>query len=173
MGNIVTCANNSSYPIKEVGQIVLTTTNGSTFTLLGALYVPGIKKNLLSIFALAKIGLVVRFVDDRCNVHDLTDGDTIAASSLLFCGLYKLSTYGKCVEDVACALVDLQAVSDAKLWHACLGHLNFSSLLRLQKFDMVSSLPTLQALLKRVCEGYIIGKMQRSSFPKDGSVRAV
>ena len=106
-------------------------------------------------------------------VHDLTYGDTIVASGLLFCGLYKLSTYGKCVEDVACAVVDLQAVSDAKLWHARFGHLNFASLLRLQKSDMVSSLPPLQAPLKHVCEGCILGKMQRSSFPKDGSVRAV
>ena len=171
--NTVTCANNSSYPIKGVGQIVLTAANGSTFTLSDALYVLGIKKNLLSIFALAKIGLVVKFVDDRCIVHDLTYGDTIVASGLLFCGLYKLSNYGKCVEDVACAVVDSQAISDAKLWHAHFGHLNFASLLCLQKFDMVSSLPPLQAPLKHVCEGCILGKMQRSSFPKDGSVRAV
>ena len=45
---------------------MLTAANGSTFTLSDALYVPGIKKNLLSVFALAKIGLVVKFVDDRC-----------------------------------------------------------------------------------------------------------
>ena len=35
-----------------------------------------------------------------------------------------------------------KAVSDAKLWHARFGHLNFASLLRLQKSDMVASLPT-------------------------------
>ena len=37
---------------------------------------------------------------------------------------------------------------------------------------MVASLPPLEAPLKHVCEGCILGKMQRSSFPKDGSVRA-
>ena len=46
-GNVVKCANNSSYLVKGVGSIVLVSTNGSTFTLLDALYVPGIKKNLL------------------------------------------------------------------------------------------------------------------------------
>ncbi|MCO5598085.1 hypothetical protein L7F22_052176 [Adiantum nelumboides] len=50
--NTVTCANNASYPIKGVGKIVLNTANGNSFTLLDALYVPMIKKNLLSIFAL-------------------------------------------------------------------------------------------------------------------------
>ena len=86
-GNSVTCANNSSYPVKGVGQNVLTAANGSTFTLYDALYVPGIKKNLLSVSAFAKIGLIVKFVDDRCTVHDLSSGDTIIASGLLCRGL--------------------------------------------------------------------------------------
>ena len=136
-----------------------------------ALYVPRIKKNLLSVSTFAKIGLIVKFVDDRCIVHDLSSGDTIIASGLLCRGLYKLHTYGKCVEDSACVIVDSHAISDAKLWHARFGHLNFASLLRLQKFEMMSSLPKLEAPSKHVCEGYILGKMQRSSFPKDGLVR--
>ena len=76
------------------------------------------------------------------------------------------------MEDVACTVSDLQEVLDAKLWHARFGHLNFASLLRLQKSQMVSSLPHLEAPPKHVCEGCILGKMQRASFPKDGSVRA-
>ena len=32
----------------------------------------GSKKNLLSSFAFTKIGLIVKFVDDRCTVHDLS-----------------------------------------------------------------------------------------------------
>ena len=57
---------------------------------------------------------------------------------------------------------------------ACTGHLNFTNLMRLQKSEMVSSLPTLQqAPSRHVCEGYILGKMQRASFPKDGSMRAL
>ena len=47
--NTVTCANNASYPVKGIGKIVLTTINGISFTLSDALYVPGIKKNLLSV----------------------------------------------------------------------------------------------------------------------------
>ena len=125
---------------------------------------PGIKKNLLSVSAFAKIGLIVKFVDDRCTVHDLSSGDTIIASGLLCRGLYKLHTYGKCVEDSACVIVDSQAISDAKLWHARFGHLNFASLLRLQKSEMVSSLPKLEAPSKHVCEGCILDKMQRDSF---------
>lgn len=53
---------------------MLTAANGSSFTLVDALYVLGIKKNLLSVSALARLGLVVKFVDDRCTVHDLSFG---------------------------------------------------------------------------------------------------
>ena len=48
-GNTVTCANNSSYPVMGVGKIILTTTDGSPFILSDALFVPGIKKNVLSV----------------------------------------------------------------------------------------------------------------------------
>ena len=126
--------------MKGVGTIVLTSVNGSAFTLKDALYVHGIKKNLLSVSALTRFGLIVKFVHDRCTVHDLSSGDTIVASSLLSRGLYRLDAY---VNFVACAISNLKAISDAKLWHAHFGHLNFVSLLRLQKSDMVSSLPIL------------------------------
>ena len=36
---------------------------------------------------------------------------------------------------------------------------------------MVSMLPHIEAPPKHVCEGCILGKMQRASFPKDGFVR--
>ena len=158
--------------LRELDRLCLNDANGSTFTLYDALYVPGIKKNLLLVFAPAKIGLVVKFLDDRYTVHDLSYGDIIVAFGTLCRGLYKLTMYGKCVEDLACAVMDLQAILDAKLWHARFGHLNFASLLRLQKFEMVSSLPKLEAPIKHVCEGCTLGKMQRASFPKDGPVRA-
>ncbi|MCO5603216.1 hypothetical protein L7F22_057363 [Adiantum nelumboides] len=168
----LTCANNVSYPVQGVGKIVLTAANGSSFTLIDALYVPGIKKNLLSVSALARLGLVVKFVADRCTVHDLSFGDEIVASGILCRGLYKLTLYDKCGQNFTNAVVDTKAISDAKLWHARFGHLNSASLLRLQKSDMVASLLPLEAPIKHVCEGCILGKMQRSKFPKDGSVRA-
>ncbi|WP_440131046.1 hypothetical protein, partial [Escherichia coli] len=70
-GNSVTCANSSEYPVKGVGKIVLTAANGSSFTLFDVLYVRGIKKNLLLVFALTRMGVVVKFTDDKYTVHDL------------------------------------------------------------------------------------------------------
>ncbi|MCO5612323.1 hypothetical protein L7F22_066589 [Adiantum nelumboides] len=168
-GNSVTCANNASHPVQRDGKIVLIVANGNSFTLVDTLHVAGIKKNLLSVFALARLGLVVKFVDDRCIVHDLNFGDEIVASGILCRGLYKLTLYDKCGQNFANAILDLKAISDAKLWHARFGHLNFANLLRLQKSYMIASLPPLEAPAKHVCEGCILGKMQHSKFPKDGS----
>ena len=86
---------------------MLDAANGGSFILHDALYVPGIQKNLLSVSALARVGLVVKFVDDTCTFHDLGDGDTIVASDSLCRGLYRLAGYEKCVKDVACTISDL------------------------------------------------------------------
>ena len=134
-GNSITCVDNSSYLVEGVGEIVLDAANGGSFILHDVLYVLGIKKNLVSVSALAKVGLVVKFMDDRCTVHDLSSGDTIVASGSLSRGLYKLDAYVNCVEDVACAASDLKAVSDAKLWHAHFGNLNFASLMHSRWFS--------------------------------------
>ena len=44
--------------------------------------------------------------------------------------------------------------------------------MRLQKSDMVSPPPKLEAPFKHACEGGSLGRMQRPSLPRDGSVRA-
>ncbi|MCO5556563.1 hypothetical protein L7F22_010113 [Adiantum nelumboides] len=73
-GKKVTCANNASYPIKGVGKILITISDGSDLCLPDVLYVPGIKKNLLFVSSLAKNGLRVIFEDDRCIVRDRKNG---------------------------------------------------------------------------------------------------
>ena len=49
----VSCANNTSYIIKGIGQVHITAVNGDIVTLNNVLSVPGIKKNLLSVFSIA------------------------------------------------------------------------------------------------------------------------
>ena len=63
---------------------------------------PGIERNLLSVSALARNGLVVKFVDDKCIVHDLRDGDNVVAFGSVCRGLYRLDTYEKCANEAAC-----------------------------------------------------------------------
>ena len=52
-------------------------------------------------------------MDDKCSVNDPSCGDTIEAFGSLSHGLYKLNAYVNCVEDVACVISNLEAISDA------------------------------------------------------------
>lgn len=51
----------------------------------------GLKRNMFLVSALTRIDLIVKFVDDKCTVHDLSSSDTIVAFGLLCQGLYKLN----------------------------------------------------------------------------------
>jgi hypothetical protein len=56
------------------------------------------------------------------------------------------------------------------LWHR-FGHLNFGGLLLLSKKEMVKGLPYINHA-NQVCEGCILGKQFKMSFPKELSSRA-
>ena len=56
------------------------------------MYVPGIKKNLISVPTIANVRLHVHFVDNKCMVHDFSNGDVIVMSGTLCNGLYRSNT---------------------------------------------------------------------------------
>ncbi|MCO5557209.1 hypothetical protein L7F22_010769 [Adiantum nelumboides] len=170
-GKKVTCANNASYPIKGVGKILITILDGSDLCLPDVLYVPGIKKNLLSVSSLAKNGLRVIFEDDRCIVRDRENGYSLITTSTLENGLFVLDRYEKQIQ--ACiAETKTRAMQDAELWHARFGHVGYGSLMTLQRHNMVHDLSLLEMPPRHVCEGCVLGKMHRFAFSQDGSVRA-
>ena len=95
VGKQVTCANNSSYRIKGVGEISFTIADGTYLCLSDVLYVPGIKRNLLSVSSLPKNGFRVIFEDDRCVVRDREDGYALVTTGTLENGLFMLDHYEK------------------------------------------------------------------------------
>ncbi|MCO5560594.1 hypothetical protein L7F22_014209 [Adiantum nelumboides] len=170
-GKKVTCANNASYPIKGVGKILITILDGSDLCLPDVLYVPRIKKNLLSVSSLAKNGFRVIFEDDRCIVRDRENGYSLITTGTLENGLFVLDGYEKQIQ--ACiAETKTQAMQDAELWHARFGHVGYGSLMTLQRHNMVHDLSLLEMPPRHVCEGCVLGKMHRFAFSQDGSVRA-
>ena len=57
------------------------------------------------------------------------------------------------------------------LWHLRFGHLNFRGLKLLVQNNMVKGLPTID-IPDRACEGCLLGKQHRNSFPIGKSKRA-
>ncbi|MCO5594121.1 hypothetical protein L7F22_048142 [Adiantum nelumboides] len=97
-GKKVRCANNASYPIRGVGKILITILDGSNLCLPDVLYVPEIKKNLLSVSSLAKNGLQVIFEDDRCVVRDQENSNSLITIGTLENGLFVLDHYEKQIQ---------------------------------------------------------------------------
>ncbi|MCO5572769.1 hypothetical protein L7F22_026528 [Adiantum nelumboides] len=167
LGLIITPEGISVDPAK----ILITILDGSDLCLPDVFYVPGIKKNLLSVSSLAKNGLRVIFEDDRCIVRDRENGYSLITTGTLENGLFVLDRYEKQIQ--ACiAETKTQAMQDAELWHVRFGHVGYGSLMTLQRHNMVHDLSLLEMPPRHVCEGCVLGKMHRFAFSQDGSVRA-
>ena len=57
------------------------------------------------------------------------------------------------------------------LWHARYGHVNFHALKIMGKNGMVHGMPLINHK-DRICDGCLIGKQQRKSFPTESNFRA-
>ena len=97
-------------------------------------------------------GYPVHFLYDKCTIQDHTKVDIIGIAGSLFNNLYKLDMYQK-FDDKNTLAVDSQAQRNSEPWHTRFCHLNFSSLARLSKHDMVCNLPSIHIPSNHVCEG--------------------
>ena len=101
--------NNATYPVKGIGTITLHLNQGQTLHLQEVLYVPDLKKNLVSISAMEDKSFKVTFVDGKVRVwqrnpkYALTLGFRIA-------GLYQVG--GSPLGAMTC---DTSILSE--LWH--------------------------------------------------------
>ena len=114
------------------------------------LYVPILKKNLLSISTLEERGYKVAFIDGQ--VLMCPKGKTIDDAVVISVqegALYKLK--GQLDQ----ALVH-STVNPSELWHRILAHLHYKALLIVIK--MVTGLPEIQANHDGICKGCAQGK---------------
>jgi hypothetical protein len=122
------------------------------------LYVPGLKKNLLSIYSLDKKGLWVAFVDGK--VLMWSKGKTIEDAVVIGIeegGLYKLKGHSD-------ATLTHSTVSPCELWHRRIAHINYKALPYVSK--VVTGLPELKVDHEGVCKGCAQGKIMKNPFPK-------
>ena len=114
------------------------------------LFVPGLKKNLLSISALDAKGMRVAFVDGQvlmCSRGKTIDNAIVIGEQQG--GLYKLKGHleQSLVHDI---------VEPNQLWHRRLAHLHYKALPLASK--VVEGLPEIQAKHDGVCKGCAKGK---------------
>ena len=109
------------YPIKGSGEYSYKIDSGKSLTMKEVLFMPGLKKNLLSISTLDAKGMRVAFIDGQVIMWD--KGKTIDDVVLIGeqGGLYKLKGHPEQ------ALVH-DTVEPSELWHRRLAHVHYRAL---------------------------------------------
>jgi hypothetical protein len=153
----VELGDDGTYEIKGFGSTSFQFHSGTIFHIDEILYVPGLKKNLISVPVLESKGYTVIFSKGKallCSPNkDLNTAITIGTRE---CGLYKLS--GQVIQALA-----HETINPCELWHRRLGHLNFNALPGLQK--MVTGMPVFSVEHNSICKGCSLGKNTKKPYP--------
>ena len=123
--------NASSSMIEGKGDVVLNLTSGKKLTLMDILFVPEIRKNLVSASLLSKKGSKLVFESDKLV---LTKGGTFMGKEYMSEGLFKLNVFNG---NVIASTINKRFMSSAyivescELWNSRLGHVNYRSMYKM------------------------------------------
>jgi hypothetical protein len=131
-----------------------------------ALYVEGLKANLLSISQFCDNDLVVQFSKKECNIFD-SSGKWLMGGERTADNCYGLS--GLTID--AQIFCNKATIDDSELWHQRLGHLNFSDMLKIAGKDVVKGLPKMEKTGKGICGSCQLGKQTRAAHKKTSGIQ--
>ncbi|KAK3001818.1 hypothetical protein RJ639_021860 [Escallonia herrerae] len=131
------------------------------------LLVPDLEQSLLSVGQLVEHGYMVHFEDNGCKIYDKSDGKKVMANVKM----EKSRNFPISFHYLRYNALKVEVKNESWLWHKRYGHLNFQSLRSLQQKEMVYGLPKIESK-KDICEGCVLGKQHRESFPREKAWRA-
>lgn len=144
------------YFVKAVGTTSFHLNLGIPLHLSDVLFVPGIKRNLISISTLEDKGYQVSFVEGKVLAWKKNSSIKIACEICVHYEiLYRLSTH-------PFQALAHDSMSTSELWHKIFTHLNFKTLSCMEK--MVIGIPKLNQEHDGVCKGCALGKNIKSPF---------
>jgi hypothetical protein len=153
---------NKCYKIEGVGFISFRLESGAILHVDEVLYVPGLKKNLLSVATLEDKGYWAIFKDRKALIwakgSHLSTTKPIGTHSG---GLYIVS--GQSVQTLA-----HDATSSSELWHKRLGHLYYKTLLDLH--NMVCGMASISLRKNEIFKGCMLGKNIKKAFSSSDNI---
>ena len=152
---------NGTYAIEGIGSTSLKLESGWSLHLEEVLYVPRLKKNLLSVGVLEDKGYIVVVTKGKDIMWPL-GGDM---SSAIEIGVKEGNVYRLTGNPIQ-AQVHV-VMNPCELWHRRFGHLNYRALPSLP--DMVTGMPPIKLVHDGVCKGCTLGKNVKK--PYSGSSR--
>ena len=161
----VAFGDDSKVPVKGRGNILFRAKDGSHQIISNVYYVPNMKSNILSLGQLLEKGYDIHLKDYSLFLRD-DKGNLITKVKMSKNRMFPLNIQN----DVAKCLKACHN-DPSWIWHLRYGHLNFGGLELLFKKNMVKGLPYINHP-DQLCEGCLLGKQFRKSFPKESNSRA-
>ena len=165
-GRVLQMGDESTAPILGQGQVELEFTSGKTLVLNNVLYVPRIRKNLVSTNLLNKLGYRQVIEADK---YLLNKGGMFVGRGYLCNGMLKLSinqvmnsTYMICAQGSSMSTCTVPSEGTmSSLWHARLGHVHYKRMLDMSKSGLI---PPFDINIER-CRTCMLTKITRQPFP--------
>ena len=151
-------ANSATSAIMGEGSVVLKMTSGKEVTLNNVLFVPELRKNLISGSVLSKHGFKIVIESDKIV---LSKSGMYVGKGYVVDGLFKMNVLVlKEMNKTSTSLTYM--IEYPNLWHSRLGHVNFNSLRRMIKLNHI---PNNQIPKNYKCEICVEAKSTRATFP--------
>ena len=151
-------ANSATSAIMGEGSVVLKMTSGKEVTLNNVLFVPELRKNLISGSILSKHGFKIVIESDKIV---LSKSGMYVGKGYVVDGLFKMNVIVlKEMNKTSTSLTYM--IEYPNLWHSRLGHVNFNSLRRMIKLNHI---PNNQIPKNYKCEICVEAKSTRATFP--------
>jgi hypothetical protein len=148
-----------AYQPKGTGTVKFERESGKPLYLSNVLYVPGLKKNLVSVSALEDKGYEVSFKDRRAYIKPKGTGKNFEQ----VIGVRKDKLY-KLQFDSHYALASSSDSRDCEMWHRRMAHLGHGALKILSR--IVTGIPSFSTEHHEICKGCALGKYVRAPFPR-------
>ncbi|GJV82426.1 retrovirus-related pol polyprotein from transposon TNT 1-94 [Tanacetum coccineum] len=149
--------NSATADIKGEGDVILKMTSEKELKLTNVLYVPEIRKNLVSGWLLNKFGFRLVFESDK---FVLSKNQMYVGKGYAVNAMFKLNVM-VVKNDINKMNSFAYLIESSNVWHGRLGHVNFNSMRRLIKFN---SIPNFHIDSKYKCETCVEAKLTRTSF---------
>lgn len=147
------------------GTVLIKGRSGEHKALTDVYYIPKLSSNIISLGQLEEKGCKVEMWLGELTVFD-TEGKLLIKVRRTENRLYVLK-----LEIAQPVCMSASTNSKAWRWHARFGHLNFQALRRMRQEGLVEGLPYIDHV-EQVCDGCLVGKQRRASFPHKAQFRA-
>ncbi|GKA43936.1 zinc finger, CCHC-type containing protein [Tanacetum coccineum] len=155
-GSVLYMGDEHFAPVHGKGSVALEFSSGKTVTLFNVLYVPKLRKNLVSGPVLNKCGYKQVYESDK---YILSKSGVFVGFGYYNNGMFMLNL-NKVPDDSDSVYMSSSTVVNSSLWHARLGHVHYKRMLEMSKDDLI---PGIDENPKK-CTTCMLTKITRKPF---------